>query len=307
MSETDKAAEEGEWLIHKAGRGWFRPNAQGYTADPADAGRYSHADALSYSHPNGWDGPRDEITIKPVSEVISAATEAGPVAWMIEDLILTSTSITTEQDYAKRRKEYLYEGEATAKVTPLYAHPQDAESLRGEVGPIRELTEEDHANIVAHLSPELEPRGPLPNANSLMMAIVYLRNELATSRAETAMAFEVAAQRCRAEQARRNAQHRAESALPAAKIDVAQSIRFRAGATQAAELADIIRAIPSADATAALAARDKATREQALRDAAAIAKQNREHWLCAAGFEGFATGAKIISDAILSLIQEENQ
>ena len=64
------------WLIHKAGRGWYRPKAQGYTSRVAEAGRYSHKDALSYSHPNGWDGPRDEITIKHESEVARRTTEA---------------------------------------------------------------------------------------------------------------------------------------------------------------------------------------------------------------------------------------
>lgn len=61
-----------DWLIHKAGRGWYRPNAQGYTLDPAQAGRYTHEKALSYSHPNGLDGPRDGMTIKHESEVPGA-------------------------------------------------------------------------------------------------------------------------------------------------------------------------------------------------------------------------------------------
>jgi hypothetical protein len=30
------------WLIYKAGRGYYRPNAQGYTNDPAEAGRYDY-------------------------------------------------------------------------------------------------------------------------------------------------------------------------------------------------------------------------------------------------------------------------
>lgn len=57
------------WLIHKAGRGWYRPNAQGYTSDPSQAGRFSHKDAMEYSHPNGPNGPRDGITIKHECEV----------------------------------------------------------------------------------------------------------------------------------------------------------------------------------------------------------------------------------------------
>jgi DNA-binding NtrC family response regulator len=62
MSGEAEGPEHG-WLIHKAGRGWYRPNAQGYTNDTAQAGRYSHEEALSYSHPNGWKGPRDGMTI----------------------------------------------------------------------------------------------------------------------------------------------------------------------------------------------------------------------------------------------------
>lgn len=51
------------WLIYKAGRGWYRPNAEGYTNDIAKAGRYSKIDALAYSHPNGPIGPRDGMSI----------------------------------------------------------------------------------------------------------------------------------------------------------------------------------------------------------------------------------------------------
>lgn len=62
-------AHETGWLVHKGGRGWYRPNAQGYTNNPAEAGRYSHADAVRHSQPNGPDGPRDDITIRHESEV----------------------------------------------------------------------------------------------------------------------------------------------------------------------------------------------------------------------------------------------
>ena len=62
-------APEHGWLIHKAGRGWYRPDAKGYTMNASEAGRYSHKDALAYSHPNGLDGPRDGLTIKHESEL----------------------------------------------------------------------------------------------------------------------------------------------------------------------------------------------------------------------------------------------
>ena len=60
------------WMIHKAGRGWYRPDAHGYTSDPLQAGRFSHSDAMERSHPNGSTGPRDGITIKHESEVPGA-------------------------------------------------------------------------------------------------------------------------------------------------------------------------------------------------------------------------------------------
>jgi len=50
-----------EYLICKYGM-YYRPNAQGYTSNVADAGRYTLAEAIQHSHPNGPNGPRDGIT-----------------------------------------------------------------------------------------------------------------------------------------------------------------------------------------------------------------------------------------------------
>lgn len=49
------------YLICKGGA-YYRPNAQGYTRNRSEAGRYTLEEAISYSHPNGPDGPRDGIT-----------------------------------------------------------------------------------------------------------------------------------------------------------------------------------------------------------------------------------------------------
>jgi hypothetical protein len=59
----------GGYLIFKAGRGYYRAEAKGYTLDVDEAGRFSHADAVAYSHPNGPKGPRDGITYRHQSEV----------------------------------------------------------------------------------------------------------------------------------------------------------------------------------------------------------------------------------------------
>ena len=66
------AAERGPevWLIYKNGRGWYRPNAQGYTNAVAEAGRYTYADAMKHSHPNGPEGPRDGMKIKHIENVL---------------------------------------------------------------------------------------------------------------------------------------------------------------------------------------------------------------------------------------------
>lgn len=52
---------DARYLISKGGA-YYRPNAQGYTTSRAEAGRYTLAEAIRHSHPNGPDGPRDGIT-----------------------------------------------------------------------------------------------------------------------------------------------------------------------------------------------------------------------------------------------------
>jgi len=66
---SDAPKRDHGWLIHKRHRGWYRPEAKGYTANTSEAGRYSLTDALSYSHPNGMDGPRDGLTITHESDL----------------------------------------------------------------------------------------------------------------------------------------------------------------------------------------------------------------------------------------------
>jgi len=57
---TPTYATDGEarYLIRKGGY-YYRPNAHGYTSHKAEAGRYTLAEAVRHSHPNGPDGPRD--------------------------------------------------------------------------------------------------------------------------------------------------------------------------------------------------------------------------------------------------------
>lgn len=52
---------DADYLICKYG-GYYRPHASGYTTSIVEAGRYTLTEAISHSHPNGPDGPRDCIT-----------------------------------------------------------------------------------------------------------------------------------------------------------------------------------------------------------------------------------------------------
>lgn len=58
--------DEGKYLILKYGR-YYRPNAEGYTNVRSEAGLFTLDEAISHSHPNGPDGPRDGISYKPAT------------------------------------------------------------------------------------------------------------------------------------------------------------------------------------------------------------------------------------------------
>ena len=62
------------YLIFKSGGGYYCEGAKGYTLNADEAGRFSRLDAVSYSHPNGPNGPRDGITFKHESEVLSGSS-----------------------------------------------------------------------------------------------------------------------------------------------------------------------------------------------------------------------------------------
>jgi hypothetical protein len=67
------------YLICKRGV-WYRPNSAGYTNNIAEAGRYTLAEAEAITHPNGPDGPRDNMSYE-LDPALSAlkAGEAVPV------------------------------------------------------------------------------------------------------------------------------------------------------------------------------------------------------------------------------------
>lgn len=64
MSDRQMVAVEPMYLICKHG-GYYRPNCQGYTSIIHEAGRYTLAEAISETHPNGPNGPRDGMYYTP--------------------------------------------------------------------------------------------------------------------------------------------------------------------------------------------------------------------------------------------------
>ncbi|WP_422057744.1 hypothetical protein [Sphingomonas sp.] len=73
----ERAREAAEYVIRKGGY-YYRPNAQGYTPSVHEAGRYTLADAISLTHPNGPDGPRDGLSYMPAPAALATEASAYP-------------------------------------------------------------------------------------------------------------------------------------------------------------------------------------------------------------------------------------
>ena len=70
MTATTKTADlVAVYLIWKQGA-YYRSNSRGYTTSAIQAGRYTLADAISITHPNGPSGPRDGMRYVHEDEVI---------------------------------------------------------------------------------------------------------------------------------------------------------------------------------------------------------------------------------------------
>lgn len=118
------------YLIHKAGRGWYRPEAEGYTLNSDEAGRFSLSDANAHSYPNGLSGPRDGITYTHESKV--GAGSSCEKDLRIFDLIAERNALRESQEQLSQDL-----AEATAQIEKLKAQ------LRGALAA---------ADTIAHLS-----------------------------------------------------------------------------------------------------------------------------------------------------------
>lgn len=71
------------YIIFKNGRGFYRPESSGYTSSITDSGRYSLADAIDITHPNGPDGPRDGMTYRHENEYSSVKDKQAELARLL--------------------------------------------------------------------------------------------------------------------------------------------------------------------------------------------------------------------------------
>jgi len=101
---TDKQDIERRYLIRK-GAFWYRPNCQGYTDSAIQAGRYTLEEAERYTHPNGKNGPRDDMSFTHEDDVkcpdwraFAAKTEHN---WCSDDHpCAVATALTAQRDEA---------------------------------------------------------------------------------------------------------------------------------------------------------------------------------------------------------------
>lgn len=77
LAPAEGRQEETQYLIRKSGA-WYRPNSAGYTNNIAEAGRYTLTEAEAITHPNGPDGPRDNMSYEPAPALVPKPAEGGP-------------------------------------------------------------------------------------------------------------------------------------------------------------------------------------------------------------------------------------
>jgi len=98
MTNKNEAPEDG-YLIRKSGV-FYRPDSCGYTRAKAEAGRYSLKDAIDITHPNGPDGPRDNMRYIHESEVLDPRADLSDAKdKRIEELEALAHKLASDPDY----------------------------------------------------------------------------------------------------------------------------------------------------------------------------------------------------------------
>ena len=108
------------YLISKNGM-YYRPDSAGYTSAKSEAGRYSLCGAISITHPNGLDGPRDGMRYMHESEVkdrradLPATDEQAFANEKVKALVEALAFLASEEEcrcmWHSRGREIAYETE----------------------------------------------------------------------------------------------------------------------------------------------------------------------------------------------------
>lgn len=179
------AARDKDMGWHKANPEIFEAMVDRFNAHEALAAdlaaQTERADAMRRSY--------DELYADALADARSDAQEFEGDLWKLLRDYLTELNL----DWY----DYTEDGITAEQAIEHIRDAMDGETARADAaerelhGPISDLTGADITNIIAHLSLELEPRGPLPTRNSVMMALIATQNDLAAAEAKVARLVEV--------------------------------------------------------------------------------------------------------------------
>ena len=147
MTDTLERREADEYVIRKDGY-YYRPNAQDYTPSIHEAGRYSLADAIRLTHPNGPDGPRDGLSYMPAPAALTPSPRVDEGrALELARAIVKRHYPEMPADYSGRRVKIVLDALATTPADPRVGKIEAA--LRDVRAWVAALTVTDMNEIVA--------------------------------------------------------------------------------------------------------------------------------------------------------------
>lgn len=139
LKDVTPGLDRPAYLIRKHG-GYYKPNCQGYTGSVILAGRYTLAQAVTYSHPNGPDGPRDGMSYIHEDDVTepdwlayrALAADRDAQTALVEAAEAKVAEVTSDRAYiigANAGWEAAVEqGEATPAAAAMLARAEAAEA-----------------------------------------------------------------------------------------------------------------------------------------------------------------------------------
>lgn len=135
-------ARSDRYLIRK-GAYFYRPNCCGYTVNKDEAGRYTRAEAEIYTHPNGPDGPSDDMSYVHEDDVPDTQAQqreraAAAAAWLAARNTCTDWSALLPDNASQHECDAVRRYVAVLRALPP---PADAMAALAEV--VRKAKEEE--------------------------------------------------------------------------------------------------------------------------------------------------------------------